>query len=59
MASSPMRMAGRVVVVGMGVGVLTVPREPAPAIGPTAEYGKYVARVGSCLGCRGLTESRK
>ncbi len=25
----------------------------APAIGPTPEYGAYLARIGSCLGCHG------
>jgi len=27
------------------------PHAAAPPIGPTAEYGAYLARVGSCLGC--------
>jgi mono/diheme cytochrome c family protein len=27
----------------------------APLAGPTAEYGKYIARVGGCMGCHGET----
>ena len=28
-----------------------LPHAPAPELGPTAAYGAYIARVGSCLGC--------
>jgi mono/diheme cytochrome c family protein len=27
----------------------------APPAGPTAEYGRYIARVGGCMGCHGET----
>jgi mono/diheme cytochrome c family protein len=30
------------------------PRPPAPAVGPTPEYGRYIASIG-CVGCHGPT----
>jgi len=33
------------------------PRDPVPPAGPTAEYGKYLAHIGGCVGCHGPTLS--
>jgi mono/diheme cytochrome c family protein len=33
------------------------PRAAVPPAGPTAEYGKYLATIGSCTGCHGPTLS--
>ncbi len=44
-------LAGKAPLVDAAVLDQSAPHLPAPPVGPTPEYGMYLARVGSCFGC--------